>query len=87
MNKLNGFDERFAYGIGYDDDEIVVRIRQMGLQMIIEDKLYVIHQYHESHWDPPNAAQLCERNRQIVDNFTRRENKYTANLIRLWNGN
>jgi GT2 family glycosyltransferase len=84
MNKLNGFDERFAYGIGYDDDEIVVRIRQMGLQMTIEDKLCVIHQYHESHWNPPNAAQLCERNKQMVNNFTRRENKYTANLIRLW---
>jgi GT2 family glycosyltransferase len=87
MRKLNGFDERFALGIGYDDDELIIRIRKLGLQLIIEDKISVLHQYHTSLWEPPNAGQLCERNRQIVENCTRRENRYDANVIRLWNGN
>jgi glycosyltransferase involved in cell wall biosynthesis len=87
MAKLNGFDERFAYGIGYDDDEIIVRIRKLGLNMIIEDKLSVIHQYHSSLWEPPNAAQLCEKNRLLIENYTRRENKCSVNLIKLWSGN
>jgi GT2 family glycosyltransferase len=86
MAKLNGFDERFAHGIGYDDDEIIVRIRKLGLKMHIEDNISVIHQYHSSLWQPPNAAQLCEINRQIVDNYTRQENKISVNSFQLWSG-
>lgn len=87
MNKLNGFDERFAYGIGYDDDEIIVRIRILGLELKIEDNVSVIHQYHPSLWNyGENTHFLCEKNRLILQNHTRRENKYSANLIKLWSG-
>ena len=55
--------------------------------MIIEDKLSVIHQYHSSLWEPPNAAQLCEKNRLLIEKYTRRENKCSVNLIKLWSGN
>lgn len=48
MAKLNGFDERFAYGIGYDDDEIIVRIKILGLKLIVVDSVSVVHQYHSS---------------------------------------
>lgn len=84
MSKLNGFDERFAKGIAYDDDEIIVRIRRLGLNMIIEDNLSVIHQYHTSVWEPPNARELCERNRLIVENITKKESKYSVNFTKLW---
>jgi glycosyltransferase involved in cell wall biosynthesis len=84
MNKLNGFDERYAHGVGYDDDEIIARIRKLGLTLIIEDNVSVIHQYHASLWTHPNTAMLCERNRALLQNVTRLENKYDANLIRLW---
>jgi glycosyltransferase involved in cell wall biosynthesis len=86
MARLNGFDERFALGIGYDDDEIIVRLRKLGINLVIEDRISVIHQYHESSWNPPNAGQLCERNRQIVDNVTRREPHAYVNAMKLWNG-
>jgi len=84
MEKLNGFDERFANGIGYDDDEIIQRIRILGLKLFIEDNVSVIHQHHPTLWTAPNTDQLCERNRIILQNNTRRENKYSANVIKLW---
>jgi len=84
MKKLNGFDERFAYGIAYDDDEIVARIRILGLKLHIENSVSVIHQYHASGWNSPNAGQLCDLNRLLIDNYTRKENRYKANLNSLW---
>lgn len=86
MSKLNGFDERYAQGVGYDDDEIIVRIRMLGLKLIIEDNLSVIHQYHPSLWTAPNTAELCERNRIILHTKTIREGKYHANFLKLWSG-
>ena len=56
MAKLNGFDERFAHGIGYDDDEFIARIKILGLKMIIEDNLSVLHQYHKSVYGRLSAA-------------------------------
>jgi glycosyltransferase involved in cell wall biosynthesis len=84
MAKLNGFDERFAHGVGYDDDEIIARIRKLRLELIIADNVSVIHQYHPSLWTAPNTGHLCEKNRLILQNYTIRENKYEANLIKLW---
>jgi glycosyltransferase involved in cell wall biosynthesis len=84
MAKLNGFDERYAQGIGYDDDEIIARIRKLGLNLIIEDNISVIHQYHPAVWTDPNASMLCEKNRLILFNYTLREKRYDANLTKLW---
>ena len=86
MAKLNGFDERLAGGIGYDDDEIVARIRMLGINMVIKDDVQVVHQYHSSLWEHPNGAYLCEMNRRIVQQI-RMENKPYVNTIPLWNGN
>lgn len=88
MGKLNGFDERYARGIGYDDNEILVRIARMGLQIIIEDNVSVIHQYHDTvSWNKPNSKELTERNRKLLHEVTVNEKTYKANLIKLWNGN
>jgi len=86
MKKINGFDERLAYGIGYDDDEITLRIRMLGLDMVIKDDISVIHQYHSSLWEHPNAAHLCEMNRRLKEEI-RRENKSYVNSKSLWSGN
>jgi len=48
MLKLNGFDEAFANGICIEDCDFVTRIQKLGLYLKIEDKLSVIHQYHDS---------------------------------------
>jgi len=48
LDKLGGFDEVYAHGIGYDDNDLIRRIAQMGLSIqFIEDPLS-IHQYHYS---------------------------------------
>ena len=86
MAKLNGFDERLANGIGYDDDEIVMRIRMLGVQMIIKDDISVVHQYHTSLWEHPNGGYLCEMNRRLVQQ-SRMENKPYVNITPLWTGN
>lgn len=86
MKKINGFDERMANGIGYDDDEIIQRIRMLGVEMIIKDDVSVIHQYHDSLWQHPNGAYLCEINRRHLNDIRRANNPY-ANTKPLWTGN
>ena len=46
MDKLGGFDERFAPGVGFDDNEILYRIDRLGLNKIISDDVSVVHQWH-----------------------------------------
>lgn len=87
MAKLNGFDERFSNGIGYDDDEIVARIKMLGLKMIIKDDVSVIHQHHPTLWAHPNGAYLCEVNRRILHQVRIMNKPYAENSGPLWNGN
>jgi glycosyltransferase involved in cell wall biosynthesis len=83
--KLRGFDERYAPGIGYDDDELIVRIRRLGLKLTIEDKISVMHQYHDTFfWNMPNAASLTERNQALLLNVTLKENTYEVNQDDNW---
>jgi GT2 family glycosyltransferase len=80
MVKINGFDERYGPGIAYDDDEIVVRIRRLGLKVIIEDNISVMHQYHDTvTWNLPKANILTEQNRLLLINVTWKETAYKAN--------
>jgi GT2 family glycosyltransferase len=45
--ELGGFDERFAMGIGYGDNEFITRIERKKMKVVTLDDLYVFHQYHE----------------------------------------
>lgn len=45
---LGGFDERFARGIAFDDNEFLYRIHLKGLQLKIIDNPIVLHQNHYS---------------------------------------
>jgi len=46
LEDLGGFDEAYADGIGYDDDELLMRIRHKGLKVQICDNPFVLHQNH-----------------------------------------
>ncbi len=46
LERLNGFDERYKDGIANDDAEILVRIDNAGIERVIIDDPFVIHQYH-----------------------------------------
>lgn len=46
LRKLNGIDERFAYGIGYEDNMFVKQVQNLGLKIEITSHPFVFHQYH-----------------------------------------
>ena len=88
MRELNGFDERYAKGIGYDDDELLLRINRLGLKVIVEDNISVIHQYHDTvMWNRPNVKELTEKNKRLFYETTLKEKfKHKANNFKLWIG-
>lgn len=45
-NKLGGFDDRFAHGWGFDDDDLIIRINRLGLKKTIESNHLALHQWH-----------------------------------------
>lgn len=47
LKKLNGFDERFAMGKCYDDDEFLHRIKVLGLNLKFINNPWVVHQWHD----------------------------------------
>lgn len=60
--KLNGFDERFAEGICYDDDYFVHQIKNLKLDVRFVADPFVYHQYHSI--DPRNPV-LTFKNEQL----------------------
>lgn len=49
LDLLGGFDKRYAYGSGYDDNELVARIKNVGIKIFIPDENnipFAIHQWH-----------------------------------------
>lgn len=46
LRDLGGFDERYANGTGYDDNDLLTRILRKGMQVKIVDDPFVVHQYH-----------------------------------------
>jgi GT2 family glycosyltransferase len=74
LEKLGGFDEQYAMGIAYDDDEFFYRVSKLGLQISIIDYPYVMHQWHQSvNYTHLDAAKLIERNRNLFINYTQRK--------------
>ncbi len=80
LELLGGFDERYAYGISYDDNEFIERIRRMGLCMTIADDVSVIHQWHINVlYKIQNFSELHAKNRAILHNITMNERGYKVN--------
>jgi glycosyltransferase involved in cell wall biosynthesis len=68
MDKVGGFDERYAYGFSYDDDDFVRTIRYMGIDMEIVNEPFVMHQYHGKYFiSNPRYKELHELNRKIFN--------------------
>jgi GT2 family glycosyltransferase len=64
--ELNGFDEAFALGHSYDDDEFVQRIINKGLNIEFVEEPYVIHQWHPKMYDNPLAPPATVDNRELL---------------------
>ncbi len=46
IEKLSGYDERYANGVAYDDDDIVQRILNLKLNVQLVDDPFCMHQKH-----------------------------------------
>ena len=81
LDDLGGFDERYADGIAFDDDELLVRINKKDLKIKIIDTHSVLHQWHYSsnNYQKYNASELINKNRMLLHNTTMKENTYKVN--------
>jgi glycosyltransferase involved in cell wall biosynthesis len=52
LDKLKGFDERYAYGLDFDDDDLVMRVRRLGLNIVSIDDPFSVHLFHETSYTP-----------------------------------
>ena len=78
--RLNGFDERYAYGHCFDDDEFAYRIKLLGLRFDFVFQPMVIHQFHES--VPQQRNTYLRRNDILILEMTLLENKVMASCNR-----
>jgi hypothetical protein len=85
--KLNGFDEIYKDGIGWDDNELLFRIKRLGLNIKLTNKPFVLHQWHESnfHYNDLSPKEEIEeknnlfyKNRDLFINHTIKKNIYKA---------
>lgn len=66
LDKLNGFDERYATGVAYDDNEFIERIKNLGLDIEYVTSPIVLHQFH-----PLFNYQIDEHVNQLRVNMNR----------------
>ncbi len=79
MTAINGMDERFKDGIGYDDDDLVRRLLRLVPHYIITDetKPFVVHQWHDrSYQDRERYLKNEALNAQIMQ-----EDSYRAHHL------
>lgn len=74
---IEGFDERYAYGYGYDDDDFRDRVMHADLQFCVRDDLLVAHQHHEK-VRPPDYKEKLVRNKRLYES-----GKVSRNLPKL----
>lgn len=82
LKKLGGFDERYAHGLCFDDNEILERIKRKGMNLVIVDEKKVLHQWHDSvSYNLENHVNLQNINRDLFYNITMNETGWSANKI------
>lgn len=83
---LGGFDERFALGVAYDDDELIWRIKAKQMNIKFIDDYLVLHQNHyvkpinKSEADN-NRIEAYKRNKNIFEQITKQTNAWKANCL------
>jgi len=65
LNKLGGFDEIYKYGLAYEDNEFISRVRS-NMNVIRITKPFVVHQWHYS-GNRPDAGVLTKINKRLYE--------------------
>lgn len=83
---LGGFDERYAAGVGFDDDDFIWRIRAKKMNIKFVDDTIVLHQNH--YVKPVNIVEAekqrresYKRNQRIFEDITKCNHPWRANYI------
>lgn len=90
---FGGFDPRYATGHGYDDDDLIFRIRQKKMNIKFVDNVKVLHQNHyikQISIDEQKVKYINEkalRNKSIFFNITKKSKCYRANYLSIGNYN
>lgn len=87
LQDLGGFDERYARGVGMDDDEFIYRVKLKGMNISFVDNILVLHQNHyiidynnlEKVHD--EKAKLYAYNKKLFTHVTKYSNTWRAGLI------
>jgi glycosyltransferase involved in cell wall biosynthesis len=78
--EMRGFDERYAPGVAFEDDEFLFRIKLKGLKLKFIGMPMCVHLYHLKFSEMyPDSKQYIERNRSLFNNVTVKERKWLAN--------
>lgn len=72
LTQLGGFDERYASGLGYDDNDFLWRVKHLPLEVSIVDNPYTIHLFHNSGSVVIPGSQF-QKNREIYHSRMRGE--------------
>lgn len=67
MNKLGGFDERFALGIAYDDDELIERVKSIVEIKFVDDTIVL----HQNHYNPQSTSFQNKINKEYLYGFNK----------------
>ncbi len=59
--KVNGVDERFAYGHAFEDGWFLHQLENAGVKIRIKDYPFVVHQWHDRLWVNKNARRDMSR--------------------------
>ena len=85
LESINGFDERYKYGMEFDDNEFLDRIKRKGLEIVNIDDPFSVHQYHQSTYGGciidgkyMSYEHLSLINYNIYDQITQNETMYRA---------
>ncbi len=74
LNRIGGFDEEYANGIAYDDDDFLLRVKRARLTINLPDEKrpFAIHQFHESSFEVADKEQRLQRNYELYKKRTSR---------------
>lgn len=75
--KLNGYDERYATGFCYGDDDFIMRIKRLGLFVDIPTNPIVLHQWHGNSMGIRDES-LIIKNRELYISIANNETGFKA---------
>lgn len=85
LESIGGFDELYALGIAYDDDDLLSRIKKKKIEIQFVDNELVLHQNHyssnaKSFANRQYKMNLTVRNKNLFEKISKKP-YYKANII------